>query len=107
MSPTKLTPSALALGLLLLFAGLGVRPTLAEPQQQPGPAAPIAEKTISGRTGLTEAEFQQLKPILDLNNQPWARLPWKYTITEARKAAAAARKPIFMLVDTGNPLGCT
>ena len=57
------------------------------------------------RLGL--AEFQELKSILDIKKQPWATSPWKYSITEARKLAAASKKPIFMVVNTGNALGCT
>jgi hypothetical protein len=57
--------------------------------------------------GLSVAEFQELKPILDIQNQPWTTIPWKYSITEARKLAAATHKPIFMVVNTGNCLGCT
>jgi hypothetical protein len=53
------------------------------------------------------AEYKHLKPILDIKNQPWASIPWKYSITEARKLAAATRKPIFMVINTGNALGCT
>jgi hypothetical protein len=56
---------------------------------------------------LSPAEFNQLRPILDLKNQPWATIPWKYSITEARKLAAARKKPIFMVINTGNALGCT
>jgi hypothetical protein len=44
--------------------------------------------------------------MLDVKNQPWATIPWKYSITEARKLAAATNKPIFMVVNTGNALGC-
>ena len=58
-------------------------------------------------TELSRAEFDKLKPILDVKNQPWTTIPWKYSITEARKVAAATRKPIFMVVNTGNCLGCT
>jgi hypothetical protein len=56
---------------------------------------------------LSLAEFKELKPILDIKNQPWTTIPWKYSITEARKLAAATKKPIFMVVNTGNCLGCT
>lgn len=56
---------------------------------------------------LSLAEFKELKPILDVKNQPWTTIPWKYSITEARKLAAAAKKPIFMVINTGNCLGCT
>jgi hypothetical protein len=58
-------------------------------------------------TELSPAEFKELKPILDLKNQPWTTIPWKYSITEARKLAAASKKPIFMVVNTGNSLSCT
>jgi hypothetical protein len=61
------------------------------------------EKQISG---FSETEFKELKAKLDIHNQPWATIPWKYSLTEARKLAAATKKPIFMVVGTGNPLGC-
>ena len=57
-------------------------------------------------SGFGEAEFKELKAKLDIHNQPWATIPWKYSLTEARKLAAATKKPIFMVVGTGNPLGC-
>ena len=53
----------------------------------------------------SEAEFKELKPLLDLKNQPWTTIPWKYSLTEARKLAAETKKPIFMNVNTGNCLG--
>ena len=90
MFRTKPTTTAF-LGLSLLFAGLGGRPSVAESPPQ--------------GTSLTDAEFNRLKPYLDLKNQPWATVPWKSSITEARKQAAASRKPIFMVVNTGNILG--
>jgi hypothetical protein len=67
-------------------------------------AGPRAAKDDPAAVGL--AEFRELKPILDVKNQPWTRIPWKYSLTEARKLAAKARKPIFMVVNTGNALGC-
>jgi hypothetical protein len=56
--------------------------------------------------GFDRAEFDRLKPALDVKNQPWTTIPWKYSITEARRQAAATKKPIFMVVNTGNALGC-
>jgi hypothetical protein len=66
------------------------------------------ESTVEeSAVGLSAAQFDQLRTVLDLKNQPWATIPWKYSITEARRLAAASRKPIFMVVNTGNALGCT
>lgn len=56
-------------------------------------------------SGFTQAEFKELKPRLDVKNQLWTTIPWKYSITEARKLAAETKKPIFMVVNTGNCLG--
>jgi hypothetical protein len=81
----------LAAVLLLTAVGVGAGPARS---QQPAAA------------GLGLAEFEELKPPLDLRNQPWATIPWKYSLTEARQAAAVSRKPIFMVVNTGNCLGC-
>ena len=75
------------------------RSAAAEESEKGSPAKPAP--------GVSLAEFKELKPILDIKNQPWATIPWKYSITEARKQAAASQKPIFMVVNTGNALGCT
>jgi hypothetical protein len=98
MSPSKrntflavVLPAALGLGTVLM-AGL-------TPSRSTAADKPAVELGL--------AEFQKLKPILDIKNQPWTTIPWKYSITEARKLAAATRKPIFMVVNTGNCLGCT
>ena len=55
--------------------------------------------------GLSDGEFKKLQPELRLKSKGWASLPWKATLTEAREAALKERKPIFMMVDTGNPIG--
>ena len=60
-------------------------------------------KTPAAR--FTEAEFKELKAKLDVHNQPWASIPWQVSLTEARELAAKTKKPIFMAVGTGNPLG--
>jgi hypothetical protein len=56
---------------------------------------------------LPMAEFAQLSRELQLKNQPWAAIPWKVSVTEARRVAARERKPIFLVVNTGNCLGWT
>jgi hypothetical protein len=65
-----------------------------------------AEQPKTSAAGITEAEFKELKPILDIKNQLWTTIPWKYSLTEARKLAVETKKPIFMNVNTGNVMGC-
>lgn len=55
--------------------------------------------------GLTDAEFQKLRPELRLKSRGWASLPWRATLTDARESALREKKPVFMMVDTGNPIG--
>lgn len=55
--------------------------------------------------GLTDEEFRKLQPELRLKSKGWASLPWRATLTDAREAAVREKKPIFMMVDTGNPIG--
>lgn len=52
-----------------------------------------------------DAEFEKLFRQLHFKNQPWASIPWKVSVTEARALAAKSGKPIFMVVNTGNCLG--
>ena len=57
--------------------------------------------------GLTLAEFtklhQELQPPKD---ELWRTIPWHVSIVEGREAAAKAKKPIFVWVASGEPLGC-
>jgi hypothetical protein len=55
--------------------------------------------------GLTNAEYERLQKELRLKSKPWATIPWKGSVTEARELALKEKKPIFMMVDTGNPIG--
>jgi len=54
---------------------------------------------------LSPAEFDQLLGQLHVRNQPWATIPWRTSVTAAREQAARERKPIFLIVNTGNCLG--
>jgi len=58
-------------------------------------------------SGLSTAEYAQLTRELQLKNQPWTAIPWKVSVTDARQLAARERKPIFLVVNTGNCLGWT
>jgi hypothetical protein len=97
---SKLQTILTAMFLAALGLGIALAPARSE-------AAGQGDEAASATPALGLAEFQELRPILDLRNQPWATIPWKYSITEARKLAAATHKPIFMVVNTGNSLGCT
>ena len=54
---------------------------------------------------LSDSEFNALLKQLHIKSQPWASVPWKVSVTEARALAAKTGKPIFMVVNTGNCLG--
>jgi hypothetical protein len=56
---------------------------------------------------LSKAEFTQLLKQLHVKNLPWASIPWKISLTEARQLAAKENKPVFLVVNTGNCLGWT
>ena len=67
--------------------------------------AQAAEEPKTTGDPISEAEFKDLKAKLDVHNQPWAGIPWQLSLTEARELAAKTKKPIFMVVGTGNALG--
>jgi hypothetical protein len=46
---------------------------------------------------------QQLQPPRD---ESWRLLPWHNSILEARAEAAREKKPLYLLVRSGHPLGC-
>jgi hypothetical protein len=104
MAVNKAKKALTAVLLAALGLGTGLMPGLAQSRSK---AAGEGDKGASGKAALSLAQFKELKPILDVKKQPWTTIPWKYSITEARKLAAKTKKPIFMVVNTGNCLGCT
>ena len=57
--------------------------------------------------GLTLAEFEKLhKELQPPDNELWRTIPWHVSILEGREAAAKSKKPIFVWVASGEPLGC-
>jgi RNA polymerase sigma factor (sigma-70 family) len=101
---TKLQTALALVAATLLLAGSAYL-------VQRAPAEPPPSRARGGRAPktpvarFTDAEFKKLKAKLDVRNQPWARIPWQVSLTEARRLAAKTRKPIFLAVGTGNPLG--
>jgi hypothetical protein len=67
--------------------------------------AQAATEPKTPAAAFSETEFKELKAKLDVHNQPWASIPWQVSLTEARQLAAKTKKPIFMVVGTGNALG--
>jgi hypothetical protein len=73
--------------------------------------APRAEEKPSvadeRQAGLSIAEFErihlELQPPKD---ELWRSIPWQVSIVEGRELAAKQRKPIFVWVASGEPLGC-
>jgi hypothetical protein len=95
---TLVTTTLLLAGSTLLVYRATVEPPPVLAQAFEAPKSRAAE--------LTEAEFKELKPVLDLKNQAWTTIPWRYSLTEARQLAAKTNKPIFMVINTGNVMGC-
>jgi hypothetical protein len=55
--------------------------------------------------GLSLDEYEKLRRECGIRSAPWATIPWEASLTRARFRALHERKPIFMMVDTGNPIG--
>ena len=75
------------------------------PAVLPGDSLTRGARAGEGPAALGVAEFERLSRELHVKNQPWASVPWHVSVTEARAAAARARRPIFLVVNTGNCLG--
>jgi hypothetical protein len=62
---------------------------------------------ISTSAELDEAGFwkihERLAPPPD---EGWRDLPWQVSVLEARSLAQSQKKPVYMLVRSGHPLGC-
>ncbi len=57
--------------------------------------------------GLTPAEFEKLhKELQPPKDELWRSIPWQVSIVEGQQAAVKVKKPIFVWVASGEPLGC-
>jgi hypothetical protein len=66
-------------------------------------AAPVlAEPSLRS---FEPGEADRLAARLAIKAQRWAQLPWQVSLSDAMQVAAAERKPIFLVVNTGNCLG--
>jgi RNA polymerase sigma factor (sigma-70 family) len=101
---TKLKTALALVAMVLLLAGSAYLVHRA-PAEPPPSRAKGAKAPTTPVARFTDAEFRKLKAKLDVKNQPWARISWQVSLTEARELAAKTKKPIFLAVGTGNPLG--
>ena len=69
-------------------------------------SAAADEPTGTGGTGLPAEEFHKLHDELRPPQDAWEGLPWRLSLLEACAAAAEEKKPVYMLVRSGHPLGC-
>jgi hypothetical protein len=59
------------------------------------------------RRGLAASEFEKLhKELQPPQDEMWRTIPWHVSIVEAQQAAAKSKRPIFVWVASGEPLGC-
>ncbi len=61
---------------------------------------------LLGQQGLSQAEFQKLHDELNPDPAAWEAVPWRLSMLEACAVAAQEKKPVYMLVRSGHPLGC-
>ena len=56
---------------------------------------------------LTAAEFEKLhRELQPPGHELWRSIPWHVSLLEGREQAAKDRKPLFVWVASGEPLGC-
>ena len=62
----------------------------------------------SGRAELNESDFETLHESLKPDpSESWRQIPWRISLLEGQRVAAAEGKPIFIWAMDGHPLGCT
>ena len=63
--------------------------------------------TVAAASALDEATFSKLHTQLQPpEDEAWRELPWQDSLLKAKTLAGTRKKPVYMLVRSGNPLGC-
>jgi hypothetical protein len=52
-----------------------------------------------------DARIASALPTAEENR--WLEIPWRLSVAEARMEAQTSRKPMFLWVMNGHPMGCT
>ena len=88
----------------MMMTALGLSVVLAAGVVRADKPAALPAGKEKETNGLSLAEFEKLHKELQLKSQPWATIPWKLSLTEARQQAAREKKPIFLMTGTGHLL---
>lgn len=56
---------------------------------------------------LAPEEFARMHASVSPKDEKWTEIPWQTDLQEARRRAAEEKKPLFMWIMDGHPLGCT
>jgi hypothetical protein len=59
--------------------------------------------TTTLRAGELAALLGRVRP----GKEKWEEIPWRVSLTDARREAAARKKPLLLWAMDGHPLGCT
>ena len=52
-----------------------------------------------------DAKIASIMPTAE--EEKWMTIPWRTDLNQARRDSVALRKPIFMWIMNGHPMGCT
>lgn len=66
----------------------------------------VAAVALSYQTGATLT--QKMQTVLPTEaEERWLQIPWRTNLMRARQEAQQQRKPLFLWIMNGHPLGCT
>jgi hypothetical protein len=68
---------------------------------------PVGQVSSASVKTLSVTDFERLHRFVQPKAERWAEIPWQTDLMEARRKAAAEKKPILMWIMDGHPLGCT
>ena len=66
----------------------------------------VAGEQVTGQQGISQADFEKLHDELTPEAAAWEAVPWRLSMLEACAVAVREKKPVYMLVRSGHPLGC-
>ena len=67
----------------------------------------LLQGTTPEERGLSAEEFARLHEVLrPPSGEGWTSIAWKTSLVQACVQAAREKRPLFMVVRSGQPLGC-